>query len=185
MWKETIFSCTIIVYFSYFFDSFLYCFMVCLWTSTEYEEFFCIAKMTNRANGKLFCFIFLHDGFQFLAYSPPQIRLINLCDMKRRGSLYSLIPVLRPSHCLTQRISNARSPRQEILYAHANRGVDTIHLTRTFRCRISFGFSQSCEVWGPKDNVRKRPFWAKDLAYPTALKTQFHRCLNCRLKRMS
>lgn len=67
--------------------------MVCLWTSTEYEEFFCIAKMTNRANGKLFCFIFLHDGFQFLAYSPPQIRLINLCDMKRRGSLHLLIPV--------------------------------------------------------------------------------------------
>ncbi len=76
----------------------------------------------------------------------PRFSQLNLFDMKRRGSLYSLIPVLRPSHCLTQRISNARSPRQEILYAYANSGADTIHLTRTFRCRISFGFSQSCEV---------------------------------------
>ena len=123
-----------------------------------------------------------HFFYFFDAYSPLQIQPIKLKEMKRRGSLYSLIPVLRPSHCLTQRISNARSPRQEILYTYANNGADTIHLTRTFRCRISFGFSQSCEVWGPKDNVRKRPFWAKDLRIyiSCCLEGSIHRCLICR-----
>ena len=118
---------------------------------------------TLTCNGKMSKDTSLPFFYFFDAYSPLQIQPIKLKEMKRRGSLYSLIPVLRPSHCLTQRISNARSPRQEILYTYANNGADTIHLTRTFRCRISFGFSQSCEVWGPKDNVRKRPFWAKDL----------------------
>ena len=54
------------------------------------------------------------------------------------------------------RISNAKSPRQEILYAYANRGADTIHLTWTFRCLIF------CELnlrdSRLEDNVRKRPF---------------------------
>lgn len=68
------------------------------------------------------------------------------------------------------RISNARSPRQEILYAYANRGADTIHLTRTFRCFIF------CELnlrdSRLEDNVRKRPFWAKDL----------RKCISCCLE---
>ena len=59
------------------------------------------------------------------------------------------------------RISNARSPRQEILYAYAYKGADTIHPTQTFRCLIF------CELnlrdSRLEDNVRKRPFWAKDL----------------------
>ena len=59
------------------------------------------------------------------------------------------------------RISNARSPRQEILYAYAMKGADTIHPTRTFRCLIF------CELnlWDSRqeENARKRPFWAKDL----------------------
>lgn len=52
-------------------------------------------------------------------------------------SLLLAYPDFRPSHCLHTKISNAVSPRRDILsFTAAMTGANIIHPTQTLRCRL-------------------------------------------------
>ena len=104
---------------------------------------------------------FLFFPLSFMTLSFIAIRIPDFANLKTLIHEKDVEFCTRLSHILAlalppHRISNARSPRQEILYAYAMKGADTIHPTRTFRCLIF------CELnlrdSRLEDNVRKRPF---------------------------
>ena len=84
-------------------------------------------------------------------------------DIKKTWEFLLLAyPTYRLSHCPHSRISNAASPRRDILYAKQRHFVqwrlDIIHPTQTSRCRIFLNGSNLRDLY-VEDNVRKRPFF--------------------------
>ena len=89
-------------------------------------------------------------------------------NKKTWEKLSSLIPIVRPSHCLCTEISNSASPRHCVLYNSIQQWStvqtalvviwDIIHPAWTLRCGTFMCFCQVCEVWRFEDNVWKRPF---------------------------
>lgn len=90
--------------------------------------------------------------------------LIELWIQKRRGNFNSpLIPVFRLSHCLIIRISNTVSPRRDICIRHFTPLTTKVwngYNTPNMDVPVAYlsMMIQICEIWRPKDNVRKRPF---------------------------
>ena len=74
-----------------------------------------------------------------------------------------LIPVIRPSHCLSIEISNSASPRRWVLYIMyaadllACKHTGIIHPARTLCCEI-FWWIKFAKFDIVEDNVQKRPF---------------------------